>query len=94
MNKEQIYDSQINPLMAQIIEICKANKIAMLATFAIPTPEDADLCCTSQTPDETGNLPAHIREASSVIRNGRTLTTMRLKIKHPDGSQTHKAIVG
>jgi hypothetical protein len=93
MNKEQIYDSQINPLMEQIIEICKSNKIAMLATFAIPTPEDADLCCTSQTPDETGKLPRHMAEASSLIRNGRA-APMMLTTQHADGSKTLTAILG
>jgi hypothetical protein len=46
-NKEQIYDAQINPLMDAIITICKEHKIAMVATFHIPTEEDADLHCTS-----------------------------------------------
>ena len=35
MTKEEIYDEQINPLMAQIINICKVNKIAMIADFAL-----------------------------------------------------------
>lgn len=45
--KEDIYDEQINPLMAEILEICKTHKIAMVASFAIPSDEDADLMCTS-----------------------------------------------
>ena len=93
MNKEQIYDSEINPLMAKVIAICKANKIAMLATFAIPTPDDADLCCTSQLPDETGKLPCPIAEAASVIRgSGRSL--LMLKTQHADVSKTLTAILG
>ena len=43
MSKEEIYDEQINPLMAQIIEICKDNKIAFLANFRL----EEDLVCTS-----------------------------------------------
>lgn len=93
MNKEQIYDAQINPLMAQIIEICKANNIAMLATFALPTPEDADLCCTSHLPDETGKLPCPIAEASSVIR-GSGRSPLMLTTQHADGSKTLTAILG
>jgi hypothetical protein len=46
-NKEEVYDSQINPLMAQIIKICQEHKIAMLASFAIPTPGDPGLRCTT-----------------------------------------------
>lgn len=70
MNKEQIYDSQINPLMAQIIEICKANQIAMLATFDIPNEEDADLACTSHLPDETGKLPERIAACVRAAKAG------------------------
>ena len=33
MSKEKIYDEQIFPLMTQIMEICKNNKIPMFATF-------------------------------------------------------------
>lgn len=47
MNKEQIYDERIAPLMAQILDICKAHKIAMVASFAIPIAEYSGLRCTS-----------------------------------------------
>jgi hypothetical protein len=47
MNKEEVYDAQINPLMAQIINICQEHKIAMLACFALPIPEDVGLMCTT-----------------------------------------------
>lgn len=46
-NKEQIYDEKISPLMAQIIAICKENRIAFLADFLVPNDEDPDLHCTS-----------------------------------------------
>ena len=45
MSKEAIYDEQINPLMARILEICKEHKIAMLADFFFSDAED--LHCTS-----------------------------------------------
>jgi hypothetical protein len=43
MTKGQVYDSQIAPLMEQIIEICKQTKIAMIADFGL----DDDIHCTS-----------------------------------------------
>jgi len=95
MNKEQIYDNQINPLMAQIIEICKTNKIAMLATFDIPNDEDADLACTSHTPDETGKLPDRIKACARAAKAGRTSATpLMLTTQHADGSKTLTAILG
>jgi hypothetical protein len=47
MNKEQIYDEQISPLMAEIIKICKEHKIAMLMNFRTPNDDDPDLYCTT-----------------------------------------------
>lgn len=51
MSKENTYDNEISPLMAKVIDICKANSIGMVATFDL----DDDLCCTSSIPDETGS---------------------------------------
>lgn len=33
MTKEEIYDQQINPLMKQIIQICKDHRIGLHSTF-------------------------------------------------------------
>jgi hypothetical protein len=41
--KEEIYDEQIFPLMRQIIDICKKNKIALISSFHL----DEDLSCTT-----------------------------------------------
>ncbi len=55
MNKEQIYDTDIYPLMKQILDICEEHGIAMVASFHIPTKGEKDLCCTSHLPDGDGN---------------------------------------
>ncbi len=49
MTKEDAYDNEISPLMAQIIAICNREKIAVLATFQL-TPDDVEgggLACTT-----------------------------------------------
>jgi hypothetical protein len=56
MNKEEAYDLRVNPIMAQVIETCRAHGIGMIATFDIPTSADDDLCCSTCIPDETGHL--------------------------------------
>ena len=90
-DKEQIYDAQINPLMAQIITICGQAGIAMVCSFAIPTKEDADLCCTSILPDETGkNTSLHL-QALRILRGDRP--TLHMRTTHVDGSQTLTAFV-
>lgn len=47
MNKEQVYDEMISPLMQQILTVCGEHNISLLCTFAIPTEKDPTLCCTS-----------------------------------------------
>lgn len=61
-NKEAIYDEQISPLMNQIIAICEANGIAMVANFEIPSPEDPTLGCATCLPNGDGVFPLeHVR---------------------------------
>lgn len=50
MDKEKIYDDQIAPLMAKIIEVCKANHIAHVCSFCIG--EDW-FCSTLNISEET-----------------------------------------
>ncbi|MGU7854960.1 hypothetical protein ACV22X_19705 [Burkholderia orbicola] len=47
ISKEHVYDDLISPLMAQLLSVCKDHKIAILASFSIPTDEDPELACTS-----------------------------------------------
>lgn len=82
MNKEEIYDSQINPLMAKIIDICKDNGISFLATFSLPTPDDDSLACTSFLPDENDELPEHIAQMRDIIFP----PTNMFRIKSVDGN--------
>lgn len=54
IDNENVYDNQINPLMKQIIEICKGYNIPMLAAFQL-TGEDENgdplLCVTALLPE-------------------------------------------
>ena len=92
MNKEQIYDAHIHGLMAQVIDICKTHGIAMFATFNIPNDDDPDMACTTQLPDETGELPERILECA---RAGGTLGApmLMLTTQHADGRKTITAVL-
>jgi hypothetical protein len=68
MNKEQVYDTAIAPLMTQIIETCQKHGIAMVASFAIPTPDDEGLACTSVLPDQDGRPHALAQHAMGLVR--------------------------
>jgi hypothetical protein len=72
VNKEQVYDSEISPLMAEIVAICKREKIAMVASFSIPNgkPEDSDLCCTSALLGDDFYPPEEFKKALKTIRHG------------------------
>jgi hypothetical protein len=67
MNKEQIYDEQINPLMAKIIAICKEHKIATVASFAIPTDEDEGLMCTTALTTPEYEPPDVLRQIVNIL---------------------------
>lgn len=77
-NKEQVYDNEISPLMAQIIEICKRENIPMVASFcyALGLGEDDHegvSYCTTNLPfiDPKGNwqTPEYLK-AIAIIRRG------------------------
>ena len=93
-NKEQIYDEHINPLMAQIIEVCRANKIAFVASFSIPTAEDPDLACSSAMLGAEFDPPANLVAAWREIRPARGGRALMLRTEHGDGSTTLTAIIG
>lgn len=93
MNKEQIYDEQISPLMAQIIAICTEHKIAHVMSFSIPNDEDTDLCCTTALLTDACEPPQHFLRAWREIRPGGNSGGLMLRTEHGDGSATFTAIV-
>jgi hypothetical protein len=68
VTKEQVYDEQINPLMAQIIKICDEHNIPFVFSAQLTTDEEdedgAMLCTSCNLPDD-----AHpcLKEAASII---------------------------
>jgi hypothetical protein len=94
LNKEQVYDTQISPLMVQIIEICNTNKIAFLASFSIPTEEAPELACSSALLEDDFKPPASLRAAWEAIRPRRRNSVLTMRTEHSDGSTTLTAIVG
>jgi hypothetical protein len=88
MNKEEVYDTLINPLMAQIIDICKANHIQCLTSFSIPTEQDSDLMCTTFI-DPDCEAPRQLRESYRLIveRNEPQLMAMTITSASPRGKR-------
>lgn len=74
MNKEEIYDQEIGPLMTKIVATCQEHGIAMIASFSIPHPQSPDLLCTTSLPDGDGKRPKQFARAHNIIINGDTQT--------------------
>lgn len=92
MNKEQIYDEQINPLMAQIIAICQTHKIAFVASYAIPTEDDDTLRCSSALLGPDYEPPVEFKRAWQELRPG-SRSVMMLRSVDGDGNVTMTAIL-
>lgn len=100
MNKEQIYDDQISPLMQQIIKICVDNGIAMMASYDIahdeggPNGEDCStLTCSTLLPDGDGKHNQLFVQANAHIRRGGRPAPMMITTDHGDGSKTMTAVI-
>lgn len=83
--KEQVYDADIFPLMKQIIDICHAHKIAMVASFAIPSEDDPALQCDTALLEDSHleGLPKNVRDnflaSRQILHDGFLAFTRRLR---------------
>jgi len=100
MNKEQVYDEQISPLMQQIIAITREHGIAMIASFDIahdgegPNGEDCSaLLCSTLLPDGDGKQNQIFAEANAHIRRAGRAAPMMITTTHRDGSKTMTAVI-
>ena len=74
--KEQVYDEKIEPLMGEILNICRANGIAMAASFDISRPVMPQLYVSSALSDENKEVSGLIRELQVVIRRSLSGSTI------------------
>jgi hypothetical protein len=100
MNKEQVYDDKISPLMQQIIDICKEHGIAMMASYDIahdgdgPDGEDcSSLVCSTLLPDGDNNQNQVFAQANAHIRRRGRPAPMMITTDHGDGSRTMTAVM-
>lgn len=101
MNKEDIYDAQISPLMQQVIAITREHGIAMIASFDIahpgegPNGEDCStLTCTTLLPDGADEHNERFARAAQVIRRpAHHSSVMHMTTEHADGSKTLTAFI-
>lgn len=72
MTKEEAYDNEIYPLMAKIIEICKREKIAVVANFQLSLPGEEDLRCTTSILEKDYHPSKEQLSASDLLYHGFT----------------------
>jgi hypothetical protein len=78
--REKVYDEQISPLVAQILEICYKNRVPVLMDFDISGPDKPNFACTSAllkepVTDEADDESNHIRkmrQCSGYLTQGST----------------------
>ena len=100
MNKEQVYDEQISPLMQQIIAVARQHGIAMVASFDIghdgegPNGEDCShLTCNTLLPDGNGESNPVFAQANALIRRHACPAPMMVTTTKPDGSKVATAVI-
>ena len=95
MDKQEIYDEKIAPLMAQIIAIAQDHKIAMVASFAIPTEDNPDLFVSTRIKDENEEYPNFLLEMARILDRNSTAPAplMNLTFEDSDGKKTMVTIV-
>lgn len=92
---ETVYDAEIAPLMAKVIEICKAHKLPVFISFLYANdPEgEASFCTTNVMPDEWNRpIPENMLRLIDVICP-RRVPPLRLTVKNADGKITEETII-
>ena len=91
---ESVYDSEIEPLMSQIIEICKKHNLPMFATFVYAnTEEDGESLCTSNFMPKEREVSESVLSLVDVVMP-RRVPPLHLKVTHADGSVDMTTIMG
>lgn len=86
MTKEEAYDSLINPLMAQIIAICKEHRIPVLASFTLDA--ESGLHCTTTLLEDEWEPSEEIIAASKELFRESGASLMTLTTKNERGETT------
>ncbi len=71
-DKEEIYDEQISPLMKEIIEICKENKIDFFANCILREDTDGNgpYQCTTAILQARNEYNNTLHDLNNVVKNG------------------------
>jgi hypothetical protein len=92
--RERAYDEEINPLMAEIIRVCKQHGIPMFASFELDQRPDRDpddpLMCTTALLGEDNGFTSYgpaLHNALGAIFPARAAALAETHETMPDGSK-------
>jgi hypothetical protein len=91
---ESVYDEEIAPLMTKIIEVCRAHKMPMFATFLYQNDPDGDdsVCTTNLMFEKERPVPEKILNLERSLRQPRG-PAMRMRVTKGDGSIEDTVII-
>lgn len=78
MNREDVYDNQISPLMTEIIRICKEHDIPMVASFQYndDRPDGEAMLCTTVILNQKDAATPALHDAAAALRRDRSVMTL------------------
>ena len=88
---EAVYDEQINPLMKQIIDICKKHDLPFVASFQYSSngKDDNNFCSTAVLPDKKRPVAQELNEMYGILTGvGRRGPALNLTVRDKDGKIT------
>jgi hypothetical protein len=86
---EKVYDEQINPLMAKIIDICHEHKMPMVASFQFKSDgkSDHDLCSSALLDRDERPIAPELERIYSILQPKRA-PMMMVTAMDKDGNIT------
>lgn len=82
--KEEIYDSMISPLIAQVIAICKEHKIANVCAFTLDKEEG--LCCITAMTTEAFEPEDRLTAAVDALYRNENRRPLMITTRDGDGN--------
>lgn len=89
-NKESVYDDQIYPLMAQIIDICKEHELPIVCTVQFADTEEDGPCFCTTTLTHWPHTDNKMRRLNVAHHPERAVAFAETITTQPDGSKAIK----
>jgi hypothetical protein len=86
---ESLYDAEIAPLMTKIIDICKANRLPMFATFLYASTDSESSFVSTNLPFSDRPVPPEMLALEPTIYK----LPLHLRVRNADGQITKEVVI-